>query len=69
MLKMHLRYEEDAEVEESIEEDLKQLYREGNVIFKARKRKRDDIDNDAQNSKSKEEEEENEEEDLTVFIV
>ena len=66
---MHLRYEEDAEVEETIEKDLKRLYREGNAIIKGRKRKRDDNDIDVQNSESKEEEEESEEEDLHVFAV
>ena len=58
MLKMHLRYEADAEVEESIGEDLERLYREGNDIINARKRKRDDDDNDVQISESKEDEEE-----------
>ena len=65
MLKLHLRYEEDAEAEESIGEDLKQLYRESNVIIKARKRKREDGDSDTQISNSKEDEEE----DRTVFEV
>ena len=35
MLQMHLRYETDAKVEESIEKDLKKLYREGNAIINA----------------------------------
>ena len=65
MLKMHLRYEEDAEVEESIGEDLERLYREDNDIINARKRKRDDNDSDVQISESKEDEEE----DVTVFNI
>ena len=64
-LKMHLRYEDDAEVEDSIREDLERLYKEGNDIINERKRKRDDGDSDVQNSES----EEDEENDLTVFNV
>ena len=66
---MHLRYETDAKVEESIEKDLKRLYREGNAIIKARKRKRDDNDSDAQNSDNEEKEGEDEEEVRTIFEV
>ena len=70
MLQMHLRYETDAKVEESIEKDLKRLYREGNAIINARqKRKRDGNNSDAQNSDNKEKEEEDEEEDQTTFVV
>ena len=65
MLKIHLRYEEDAEAEDSIGEDFERLYREGNDIINARKRKRDDDDSDVQISES----EEDEEEDVTVFNV
>ena len=62
MLKMHLRYEEDAEVEESIGKDLKRLYRDGNAIINARKRKRNDNDTIVQNSEREEEEEDEENE-------
>ena len=67
MLKMHLRYEVDAEIEESIGKDLQRLYREGNLIIESRKkRKRDDNDNDVQSSDSEEEEEENDDNDNDV---
>ena len=65
MLKIHLRYKADAEVEDSIRENLERLYRVGNDIINARKRKRDDGNSDVQNSESKEDEKE----DLTVFNV
>ena len=57
MLKIHLQYEEDSEVEESIGKDLKRLYRDGNDIIKARKRKRNDNDTIVQNSEREEEKE------------
>ena len=74
MLKMHLRYEVDAEIEESIGKDLQRLYREGNLIIESRKnsiesrkkQKRDDNNNDVQNSNSEEEEEENDDNDNDV---
>ena len=73
MLQMHLRYETDAKVEESIKEDLKRLYKDGNAIINARKkRKRDGNDSDAQNSDEEWEEEdgeEDEEEDQNIFVV
>ena len=65
MLIIHLRYKADAEVEDSIGEDLERLYREGNDIVNAKKRNRDDGDSDGQNSESKEDEQE----DLTVLKV
>ena len=60
MLRMHLQYEGNAEVEKSIRKDLKRLYRDGNNIINARKRKRNDNDTIVQNSE-REEEKENEE--------
>ena len=70
MLQMHFWYETDAKVEESIEKDLKRLYREGNAIINSRqKRKQDGNNSDAQNSDNKEKEEEDEEEDRTIFKV
>ena len=62
MLKMHLRYEEDAEVEKSIGKDLKRLYRDGNDIINARKQKRNDNDTIVQNSEREEEKEDEEKE-------
>ena len=63
MLKMHLRYETDAETEKSIGKDLKRLYREGNNIIDERKarfvaskaskkRKRGDTNNGVQHPES-----------------
>ena len=72
ILKMHLRYKANAEVEESIGVDLERLYREGNEIINARKkrkRNREDDDSDVQISDSEEDEEEDEEEDVNVFNV
>ena len=72
MLKMHLRYEANAEIEESVGVDLQRLYREGNEIIKARKkrkRNREDDDSDVQIPDSEEDEDEDEEEDVNVFNV
>ena len=80
MLKMHLRYETDAETEESIGKDLQRLYREGNLIIEARRKQKrgdddndvqssdsdDDNDNEGQNSDSGAEEEENDDDDNDV---
>ena len=67
---INLRYKTNAKVEESIEKDLKRLYREGNAIINARqKRKQDGNDSDAQNSDNEEKEEEDEEEDQNIFVV
>ena len=62
MLRMHLRYEENAEIEKSIQKDLKRLYRDGNDIIKARKRKKNDKDTIVENSEREEEKEEEEKE-------
>ena len=73
MLQIHLWYEADATVEESIEEDLKRLYKDGNNIINARKkRKREGNDSDAQDSNEEleaEDEEEDEEEEPNIFVV
>ena len=67
MLKIHLRYKADAEVEESVSKDLLWLYREGNLIIKSRKKQRRvDNNNYVQNSNSEEEEEENDDNDNDV---
>ena len=73
MLKMNLRYKADAEIEESVRNNLEQLYREGNLIIKKKdiieprkKQKRVDNDNDVQNSDSEEKEEENDDNDHDV---
>ena len=62
-LKMHLRYE--AEVDDSIGDDLERLYREGNAIINERKKKRDDDNSNIRNSES----EEDEEDDLPMLEV